>query len=50
MFLVAFNMYLGIETDQVLCQMVKSYSCTKYENLIKIAYNLMLAPIILTGF
>lgn len=49
MFLVVFNMYLGSETDQILCQTVRSYNCGKFENLIRVGYGLIMAPIIFAG-
>ena len=48
-FLVSFNMYLGNETDQILCQSVRTYVCGKYDHLIRIAFNLLLLPLIFAG-
>jgi len=48
-FLIAFNMYLGAETDQILCSTVKNYTCGKYDLLIREAFNLMMLPIVFTG-
>ena len=48
-FLVVFNIYLGTETDQILCHAFKSYQCGKFENMIRLALNVMMAPFILSG-
>lgn len=48
-FLVVFNIYLGNETDQILCHSMKSYPCGKFENMIRLSFNLLMAPIVFSG-
>jgi len=46
-FIVTFNMFLGYETDQMLCHYINGYTCGKYEHLIPLGFNLVIAPIVL---
>lgn len=48
-FLVVFNIYLGNEIDQILCHSIKSYQCGKFENLIRVSLNVIMAPFIFSG-
>jgi amino acid permease len=49
MFIVVFIMYLGTETDVILCQTVRGFSCGKFENHIRLGYMMIVLPIVLTG-
>lgn len=49
MFITVFNMYLGSETDQIMCQTLRGFQCGKYENLIRIGYSIAMMPIIFSG-
>ena len=49
-FVIILNMYLGAETESILCQSVKAKACGKYDHLIRVGYNLMALPLLLGGF
>ena len=44
--LVSFNIYLGTESEEILCKTMGGTACGKYDHLIRIAYNIMTVPII----
>lgn len=44
--LVGLNVYLGTESEEILCKTMGNSACGKYDHLIRVAYNILTIPLI----
>ena len=47
--MICLNIFLGAESEEILCKTMGGTACGKYDHLIRIAFNIMTVPIIFSS-